>query len=155
MRRINLIVIHCSATPPTMDIGAATIRRWHTDPPPKGRGWKDIGYHYVIRRGGLTEIGRDVDHDGNTLEEVGAHVAYANAHSVGICMVGGVNAANKPENNFTQRQWDSLIATLLELVAKYPKVRICGHHDLDAGKACPSFKVSDWLKTVPSLKAYA
>ncbi len=50
---INLIVVHCAATPPSMNIGAAEIRKWHTD-----KGWSDIGYHYVIRRDGTQEEGR-------------------------------------------------------------------------------------------------
>lgn len=55
MRTIDLIIIiiHCAATKPSQDIGANTIRKWHTDPPPNGNGWSDIGYHYVIRRNGV------------------------------------------------------------------------------------------------------
>ena len=49
MRMIDLIVIHCSATRPIMDIGAEKIRMWHTLPKPEGREWSDIGYHYAIR----------------------------------------------------------------------------------------------------------
>ena len=37
------IVIHCSATKPSMDIGAKEIDRWHRE-----RGWLKIGYGKVI-----------------------------------------------------------------------------------------------------------
>lgn len=53
MRKIDRIVIHCSASPDNRDIGAEEIRQWH-----KSQGWKDIGYHWVIRRDGTIEQGR-------------------------------------------------------------------------------------------------
>ena len=39
MRKINLIVIHCSDTYARMDIGVNEIRQWHLQ-----RGFNDIGY---------------------------------------------------------------------------------------------------------------
>lgn len=47
MRELDRIILHCSATPEGRDIDAAIIRKWHTNPQPYGRGWSDIGYHYV------------------------------------------------------------------------------------------------------------
>ena len=61
-----------------MDIGAKEIKAWH-----KGKGWKDIGYHYVIRLNGKVELGRP-------LEKMGSHVVGYNRDSVGVCYVGGV-----------------------------------------------------------------
>jgi N-acetylmuramoyl-L-alanine amidase len=52
----NWIAIHCSATRPSQDVGAADIRKWH-----KAQGWADIGYHFVIRRDGKIEKGRALD----------------------------------------------------------------------------------------------
>jgi N-acetylmuramoyl-L-alanine amidase len=138
MRNIDLIVIHCADTPPTMDVGVEEIRRWHTDPPPKGNGWADIGYHWVIRRNGVIEFGRPA-------EKIGAHVAGHNATSIGVCMVGGKGKDGKPENNYTAEQWDSLEAIVNFLRAAYPRARVCGHRDLDHGKACPCFDVAKWL----------
>lgn len=131
-----------------MDIGVKEIREWHTAKPPKGNGWRDIGYHRVIRRDGTVEQGR-------ALEEIGAHVAGHNAYSIGVCLVGGVDAKNKPESNFTPQQWKALEAQLLDLTKLYPDVRICGHRDIDRGKARPSFSVSAWLEKVASLRRYA
>lgn len=139
MRKIGLIVIHCSATKPSMDIGADTIRKWHTDPKPDGRGWSDIGYHHVIRRDGSVEPGRPI-------ERAGAHVKGHNSHSIGVCMVGGVDDSNKPESNFTDAQWKSLSTLIGQLEGEYPTASIKGHHDLYAGKACPSFDVGAWLE---------
>jgi len=149
MRDINLLVVHCSATQAGLDVGAAEIRKWHV-----GQGWKDIGYHYVIRRSGAIEPGRPES-------EVGAHAQGYNAHSLGICLVGGVNKAGKGENNFTPAQFKALRGKLDELRSRYPKTLICGHRDLspDANgdgivepnewvKECPSFDVSSWCESV-------
>lgn len=133
MRMINLLVVHCSATRPALDIGAGEIRQWHLD-----RGWSDIGYHYVIRRNGGLETGRPV-------ETAGAHAKGHNAHSAGICLVGGVDAGNDPENNFTSAQFATLRTLLVDLLRQYPQSRICGHRDLPGvRKACPCFDVLQW-----------
>lgn len=137
MRVINQLFVHCAATKPTQDIGAKEIREWHV----KGNGWKDIGYHFVIRRNGVVEDGRPV-------EQAGAHVAGHNANSIGICLVGGIDAAGKPEANFTPEQWKALPRLLRVLKAQYPKATIHGHNEY-AAKACPSFDVQKWLKENP------
>lgn len=132
MREIREIIIHCSATHPGMDIGAAEIREWHT-----AKGWKDIGYHYVIRRNGVIEKGRDI-------EQVGAHVEGHNQHSIGICMVGGVNRANQPDANFTWRQWTTLHELVSFLKEEHPEATVTGHRAYTTKKACPSFDVVAW-----------
>lgn len=132
----NRIVVHCSATPPNMDIGAGTIRDWHVN----GNGWSDIGYHYVIKRDGTIEKGRHRD-------AIGAHAAGHNADSVAVCLVGGVDDNQNPENNFTPDQFDSLEMCLNGLLAWYPRAEILGHKDLPGvTKACPSFEVRDWWR---------
>jgi N-acetylmuramoyl-L-alanine amidase len=125
------IVIHCAATRPSMDIGVDEIRRWHHD-----RGWRDIGYHFVIRRGGAIEVGRAID-------DIGAHVVGQNAVSVGVCLVGGITDGGSPENNFTPAQWASLRSLMRALVKAYPGARVRGHRDF-AAKACPSFDAVAW-----------
>lgn len=135
--RTDYIAIHCAATRPSQNIGAAEIDRMH-----RQRGFKCIGYHYVIRRDGRIEAGRPVD-------QIGAHVENWNAVSVGICMVGGVSEkdVNVPENNFTPEQFEALKGLLRGLKAKYPDAKIQGHRDFpQVKKACPSFSVSEWLK---------
>lgn len=142
MRKINLILVHCSATPAAMDVGVREIRAWHTLPPPKGNGWADIGYHFVIRRDGTVETGRPI-------AQTGAHAAGHNAHSIGVCLVGGVDTGGpkgQAVNNFTAAQFKSLKKLLVQLQKDHPGVaRILGHRDVQPGKACPSFSVRDWL----------
>jgi N-acetylmuramoyl-L-alanine amidase len=126
------IVVHCAATPPSMDIGVSEIDRWH-----RARGWVGVGYHFVVRRDGTLEKGRDID-------AVGAHVKGYNNKSVGICLVGGVMEEDKktPEDNFTQNQFDTVTALLKKLHDMYPESKIVGHRELDAGKACPCFDLA-------------
>lgn len=145
----DFIVIHCSDTLPDMDIGAADIRKWHTDPPPKGRGWADIGYNIVIRRNGSVEKGRDVDRDGDTFEDIGAHVEGYNARALGVCMVGGRGSNGKPENNFTKAQFVALEVCVQALLGRYPKALVLGHRDFpNVTKACPCFDVRKWWADV-------
>ncbi|MGO3983368.1 N-acetylmuramoyl-L-alanine amidase [Pseudomonas sp. SAS7] len=132
----DYLVVHCSATRPSQDIGAADINRWH-----RAKGWRCIGYHFVIRRNGVVEKGRELD-------QIGAHVEGHNINSVGICMAGGVTEAdiNVPENNFTPEQFASLKHLLGELKEKYPNATIQGHRDFPkVAKACPSFDVKPWV----------
>lgn len=134
MRDISLIVIHCSATPPEQDIGAAEIREWHMN----GNGWSDIGYHYVVRRSGVIETGRP-------LERAGAHASGHNEDSIGVCLVGGLDAERDPDANYTHRQWTSLLDLVDELAARWPRAKILGHRDLpDVAKACPCFDARAW-----------
>lgn len=133
------IIIHCAYTKPSMDIGVAEIRQWHLD-----RGWVDIGYQYVIRRNGRVEKGRDLDGDGNVDEETGAHTLGHNKDSIGICLVGGMNAEGKPDSNFTFAQFVSLrnLVDNLMVVHNYPSLH--GHRDY-ANKECPCFDVHEFF----------
>jgi len=135
MREIDLIVVHCAATNPNMDIGAIEIRKWHL-----AKNWSDIGYHNVIRRNGALEHGRD-------LTISGAHARGHNKRSIGVCLVGGVDTENEPENNFTEAQMTTLRGYLDTLLEIFPNAKLMGHRDLpDVNKACPSFDVREWYK---------
>lgn len=142
----EFIAVHCSATPPAMDIGRAEIAEWH-----KARNWDDIGYNIVIRRNGVVEIGRD-------LMDRGAHVAGFNDRAVGVCWVGGVDADGKPENNMTNAQRLALEDTLRFLWRLFPNAVTQGHRDFpNVKKACPSFDVAlfvrQMMRQLPSLNA--
>lgn len=175
MRSIDLIVIHCSATPNGVWVSPEQIDRWHAE-----RGFHrrpealfncrptlpHIGYHQVITPDGTSWPCRSLD-------EVGAHAQGHNAGSIGICMVG--------TNGFFVRQWEALREAILTaawgvqqragLSEGYPLtagraleifaergVRVVGHRDLspDADgdgvvepaewlKTCPGFDVAAWL----------
>ena len=136
LKRVDYLVVHCSATPPTMDVGKTEIDRWH-----RAQGWWMIGYHFVIRRDGSVETGRPID-------ETGAHVMGYNDRSIGICMVGGITKDGKTEDNFTEEQYRALAKLLFALKEDYPKAIIQGHRDFpNVKKDCPSFNVKKWWAT--------
>ena len=135
MRKINSLIIHCSATPPKMDIGVKEIRQWHIS-----KGWSDIGYHVVIRRNGKIETGRP-------LEKAGAHCRGKNKHSIGICLIGGINKEQVPRNNFTKAQFKTLEKVVKKYDMIYDGLDIRGHSEFSK-KACPSFNVQTWLKLI-------
>lgn len=130
-KRTEEIIIHCAATRPSQDIDARDIDRWHRD-----KGWMKIGYHFVVKRDGSIQIGRD-------LEDVGAHARGHNSYSVGICMVGGLNDDGNPEGDFTDAQWEMLRILVDGLQTRYPDAKVIGHNEISE-KACPSFDVGEW-----------
>lgn len=127
MRKINQIIIHCSDTIEGKNFTVDDIRRWH-----KARGWTDIGYHYVVYLDGSI-------HKGRNEEVVGAHCEGHNAHSIGVCYIGGKEAGTfRAKDTRTKAQKEALIRLLMKLVCKYPDAEIVGHRDL-ANRKCPCF----------------
>jgi N-acetylmuramoyl-L-alanine amidase len=136
MRQINQIIIHCSATPEGRDVTVNTIRQWH-----KQRGFRDIGYHYIIYRDGSVHVGRPES-------QQGAHCTGHNANSIGICYVGGMERdMSEPKDTRTPAQRKALAELCHELKRKYPAASIHGHNEF-ANKACPSFNVRQWKEEV-------
>lgn len=102
------------------------------------KGWSDIGYHNVIRRNGTLEHGRD-------LAIAGAHAKGYNQFSIGVCLVGGVDIDNNPNDNFTDEQYTTLRGYLDTMLDAFPESEVVGHRDLpNVSKACPSFDVKSW-----------
>lgn len=128
-RVIDTIIIHHSATPPDMNIGAEKIRDWHIE-----RGFNDIGYHEVIRPDGRIEAGRNRN-------EPGAHCKGHNRNSVGICMVGDGRAG------FTDAQYAALGGLLRFYRRLIPDVQIAVHRDY-AETICPGMSKNELLEKV-------
>jgi N-acetylmuramoyl-L-alanine amidase len=135
MRQIDKIIIHCSATVEGKDFKASDIDAWH-----KKRGFKCIGYHYVVDLDGTVEKGRDEN-------IVGAHCASHNTYSIGVCYIGGLDKNKKPKDTRTLEQKQALLKLLKELKCRYPKANIYGHCDL-ANKACPCFDAREEYKSL-------
>lgn len=124
-RKIDLIVIHCTASPDYLDIGAKEIRGWHVD----GNGWSDIGYHYIVRRNGEIERGRPD-------KIAGAHARGVNSTSIGICWVG--------INNPSPEQEKSLVGLTNWLRGKYNITieQVKGHREaVKTSKTCPNLNM--------------
>ncbi len=127
MRKIDEIIVHCSATKEGANFHAKDIDRWH-----KQRGFNKIGYHYVVDLDGTIEVGRRET-------EVGAHCQGRNSRSIGVCYIGGLAKDGKTvKDTRTDAQKAALEQLLTDLVDKYPQATIHGHRDY-AQKACPSF----------------
>lgn len=126
MRKIDMIIVHCTATPAGRDVSVSDIDRWHRE-----RGFDCIGYHYVIGLDGTVHTGRPVEH-------VGAHCKGYNQRSVGVCYVGGVDAGMSPADTRTPAQRRSLRRLLIELRRRFPGAVVRSHRDF-APKACPCF----------------
>lgn len=127
-RKINLIVVHCTATEEGKDYTVDWIRKIH-----KNKGYGDIGYHYVIYRDGSLHLGRDVN-------LVGAHARNHNTNSVGVVYVGGCPKGDVHHNKDTRTdaQKKTLLALLKKLKTLYPYAQIVGHKNVNA-TGCPSF----------------
>ncbi|MDP5254330.1 N-acetylmuramoyl-L-alanine amidase [Vibrio sp. HB161653] len=136
----RFITVHCSATRADQWVSAADIRRWHL-----ARGWRDIGYHWVIERSGTLVAGRSMACEG-------AHVRGHNRGNIGICLVGGVDELGAPQDNFTEDQMLVLRDLIITLSARFSIDPVCvvGHRDWlspeDPPKSCPCFDVGFWLK---------
>lgn len=138
MRKINEIIVHCSATSEGLDFTVEDIDRWHRE-----RGFKGIGYHYVIYLDGSVHKGRDES-------QVGAHCSLHNANSIGICYIGGCVKVGKKlisKDTRTQKQKDALINLLKNLAERYPDATIHGHNEF-AKKDCPCFNVQEEYKAL-------
>ena len=134
MRKISKIIIHCSATPEGRDNTIEDIDKWH-----KAKGWKGVGYHYVIHLDGSIHPGRSED-------EVGAHCSGENSKSIGICYIGGLaKDCSTPKGTRTEAQKQSLLELLKELKERYPNATIHGHREF-VDKACPCFDAKSEYK---------
>ncbi|MDE6231432.1 MAG: N-acetylmuramoyl-L-alanine amidase [Muribaculaceae bacterium] len=128
MREIDKIIIHCTATKAGREVTVEEVTAWH-----KGRGFRTIGYHYLIGLDGKISAGRPE-------REVGAHCLGQNGHSIGVCYVGGLDERGQPQDTRTEAQKESLRGLVAELRRRYPGASVHGHREF-AAKACPCFDV--------------
>ena len=133
MRKIDLIVIHCTASRPDQHLTLGMLDHIH-----QARGWKCCGYHYYITRDGQLHFGRPE-------EMVGAHARHYNAHSIGVCYEGGLDEKGNSADTRTPAQRRALIALLRSLKVDYPDAKILGHCELEGvHKDCPSFNCQEY-----------
>lgn len=138
MRKIKRIFWHSSATREGDPVKAATIKKWHLD-----RGFRDIGYHFVIELDGKVVPGRPVS-------DVGAHTKGHNKDSIGICYVGGCDKQMRPKDTRTPAQKAAMYELTEELLARHPEAKVHGHREF-VNTACPSFDVQkDWAEYLRS-----
>jgi len=116
------------------------------------RGWRDIGYQYVITNGfaldsryyqeeldGQIEQGRPFDGDNYlSRSETGAHALGLNAFSIGICLIG--------IDRFSLKQSMALCRLINRLIERHGlKISdVIGHYETDNanGKTCPNLDMN-------------
>lgn len=129
--KVSEIIIHCSATKEGVDIKAPSIDKWHRE-----KGWKKIGYHYVIDLDGTIEVGRELFEDG-------AHCVGHNSKAIGICYIGGLDKDGKPKDTRTIEQKETLFEMVYTLMGKYNlNLEQIHCHNEFANKACPCFSIA-------------
>jgi N-acetylmuramoyl-L-alanine amidase len=144
--RPRRIVVHCSATREGAWYDAADIDRWH-----RARGWAGIGYHQVVLLDGTVEPGRP-EHS------IGAHVAGHNHDSLAVCYVGGVaDDGRTPKDTRTPAQTSALLTVARRWMERYdiPRPAVLGHYELDRKKACPSFDMAVFRRSLSGSAAPA
>ena len=136
MRKIDKIIVHCSATPKGKHFSADTIRSWHLE-----RGFSDIGYHYIVHLDGTMEYGRMVDVQG-------AHCKGENKSSIGVCYIGGMDENMKEWEDTRTEEQSATLVDLLSLLKKFhPNAEIYGHRDFST-KMCPSYDAKEEYKYI-------
>ena len=131
MRKIDLIVVHCSATRCDRSYPVETLIADH------GKRFGYTGYHYYVTRDGRLYQTRHEN-------LVGAHAKGYNKHSIGVCYEGGLNPQGKPADTRTDKQKKTLLGLLCSLKLDYPDAMILGHRDLpDVHKVCPCFNAKE------------
>lgn len=146
-RKIDTIVIHCSATKEGQSFSVEQIDKMH-----KKNGWAGIGYHFVVYLDGSV-------HDGRDIGKVGAHVSGHNVGSIGICYIGGLDKKGNAKDTRTYQQKNGLYQLVKRLMQMYPIKVVKGHRDFSPDtnhngkvdkyeriKACPCFEVSEWME---------
>lgn len=150
MAALKYLVLHCTATPEGREVTAADIRRMHLSPVSAGgRGWKQVGYTDIIHLDGTVERLVDNNEDANVdpweitngakgYNSVSRHVVYAG---------GMTKDMSKVKDTRTPAQRKAMEEYVKDFHKRFPHVRIIGHNEV-AAKACPSFDVQAWLKSI-------
>ena len=139
MRKIDLIVIHCSATRENKPFPVTSLIACHDSR------YGFTGYHYYITRDGEVYQTRHEN-------LVGAHARHYNQHSIGICYEGGLDEQGRPADTRTPAQKYALAALLRSLKTDYPDLVVLGHRDLPwVKKDCPCFDAASEYKDVEPL----
>lgn len=131
MRKINKVIVHCLATPDYLlnaidkNFGVDECRVWHVEE----NGWDDVGYHRIVKRDGITDIGRPI-------EKPGAHCKGENSDSIGIAFAGTF----KP----TWPQIQAMVYMYREFKTLYglESWDWYGHNEFTEKKVCPGFDMN-------------
>lgn len=144
-------MIHCTATPEGRDLSRKDIERMHI----KGRGWKRVGYADLIKLDGAIEnlIPYNEDDVVDSWEISNGAKGY-NSECRHVAYVGGCKNKKKrgmryypPKDTRTNKQIQAMMSYVQKTIKNHPNIEVIGHNQV-ANKACPSFNVPEWLKSI-------
>lgn len=142
---VDSIVIHCSATREGQNVKASDIDKQHKD-----RGFKCIGYHFVIDLDGSIEVGRPLTMSGAHCNTSGLSGRPYNSHSIGICYIGGLDKKGNPKDTRTNKQKKALHNLVYSLLMQFPIKEIIGHRDASPDKNNDGqITPNEWIKSCP------
>lgn len=135
MRNIKYIAIHCTDTLPSATV-EAILKYWK-----EKRGWKNPGYHYIIKANG--DVVKLLDEN-----KVSNGVLGFNENCINVCYIGGKTKEGKGGDTRTRAQENVMFDKIVELLERYPNAEVKGHGEFpnQGGKTCPNFNVKQWLK---------
>lgn len=147
-RQITNIFVHCTATLPTATVESIQ-QSW------RSIGWKNPGYHYVVKADGTIVNLQPEDKAANGVKGYNAnaiHVAYIGGIGLHKANPRDVGSAHI-EDTRTPAQKAALRALLADIHSRYPKAVILGHRSI-WGESTPE----KWQKLCPcfnAIKEYA
>lgn len=140
---LQLLVIHCTATPTGRAVSSDDIRKWHIEE----RGWSRVGYSDMIHLNGWIENLQEYDHNNQVDSwEITNGARGYNLISRHLVYVGGI-ANGKPADTRLQEQFDAMEAYVKYTAWSNPKIKVAGHNQL-SDKACPSFDVPKFCRMI-------
>jgi N-acetylmuramoyl-L-alanine amidase len=149
MAKLELLCIHCTATPEGREVYPEDIRKWHLSPiSAGGRGWSRVGYSDLIMTLG-TVVNLMRYNDDNIVDpwELTNGATGINHKTRHIVYAGGTDKKGNAKDTRTKAQLQAMTDYIWAFLKKHPQVKICGHNQF-AAKACPSFDVPKWLRSI-------
>jgi N-acetylmuramoyl-L-alanine amidase len=143
--RLQLLVLHCSATREGVPVSAAAIVRYHL----QNRGWSRPGYSDIIELDGRLVNVRAYDDDDNVSpwEVTNGMLGQFNRNARHVCYVGGIDANKKAKDTRTAGQLATMQKYILDHIERHPAIVIIGHNAVQR-KGCPCFNVPDYLRSI-------
>ena len=142
-REITEVVVHHTDTYEDQNIDYDDVYKWHVE----DRGFKDVGYHFLILRNGDLQVARPIS-------QTGAHCLKGhNRYSIGLSFVGGIVGSGKKRgtkrdsSTFKPEQWETFKAFMRAFYSVHPGGQAWGHVDIDPDRRSdPNFDVQRYVK---------
>lgn len=145
----NILMLHCTATPPHLDVTTQMLFDWWKSPPPRGNGWRNPGYNEFVTLSGetITLVPQNLSELPMNEWAVVNGAAGMNQRARHYAYAGGVDQNGQPKDTRNQAQLVEMVRYIKEMIRRHPNIKIAGHNQFSS-KACPSFCVPTWLRSI-------